>query len=212
MWPTLGKRGAIAKPAEQPTKKARRRELRNRNLKLHLVFEAGGIPEVLEKKIESYYSPPWVAAYREKFGNLRSIPAGPVLEGGYRCPQANISAETISLSRRYLYWKRESTDITFEVMRLLLDKEILLTYQNREGRTTKMYPKVVSGVYAKFKAARLGEGAPPTGFNISFAGVREIHLEVHWTVPNPGYRPNWRDLCPHCHQHRPSDTYCGCRD
>ena len=52
-WPTPGKRGAAEQPV-QLAKRQRRRELRNRNLKLHKVFEAGDIPEALEEKIEAY--------------------------------------------------------------------------------------------------------------------------------------------------------------
>ena len=133
MWPTLGKRDAIAKPAERPTKKARRRELRNRNLKLHLVFEAGNIPEVLEEKIAAYFNPRWMSAYHEKYGNIRSIPNGPVMGPTvYRCP--NIWEKTITFSKKFLYWNRGGCmepPITRSLMQPLLGKEILLNYTNR---------------------------------------------------------------------------------
>ena len=121
MWPTLGKRGAIAKPAEPPTKKARRRELRNRNLKLHLVFEAGNIPEVLEEKIEAHLTPKWMTVYRETFGNLfhiQHLPTeGPACTDVHRPPSTtrrcdyprnSCFGETHSLVRRSLVrsWSR----------------------------------------------------------------------------------------------------------
>ena len=215
MWPTLGKRGAIAKPAEQPTKKARRRELRNRNLKLHLVFEAGDIPEALEEKIAAYFHPKWLTAFWQKFGDLRCAQSLPTQGPGlYRCPQAAMFDEITRMSKKFVYWSREfprGPTITRSIMEPLLGKEILLTYANRAGKTTEMYPKVVKAVFAN--SARLAcPDNPDQAFTISFDGVWHIFLEVKWFVPNPEYRPNWRDYCPHCHQYRPGRVYCGCID
>ena len=212
MWPTLGKR-AIAKPtepAEQPTKKARCRELRNRNIKLHLVFEAGNIPEALEEKIEAYFIPKWLAVFREKFGDLHCIPNGPVTSPR----RFRIYEETVRLSKKFLYWRRRGCSeppITRSLMQPLLGKEILLNYTNRGGHSTEMYPKVVKAVFAN--SAQLAD--PDDGekaFTISFTGVSCIRLEVNWYAPNPEYGPNWRDYCPHCRQYRPGRVYCGCRD
>ena len=211
MWPTLGKR-AIA-PAEQPTKKARRRELRNRNLKLHLVFEAGDIPEALEEKIAAYYNPKWLTVYREKYDNLRSIPDGPTMGPSmYRCP--HIWQKTIMLSKKFLYWRRRGCrepPITRSMMQPLLGKEILLNYTNRSGHCTEMYAKLVTAVFAN--SAQLAD--PDDGekaFTISFFGINCIRLEVNWAAPNPDYCEDHDRRCYHCSQLNPGGGYCGCRD
>ena len=209
-WPTLGKRGAIAKPTEQPTKKARRRELRNRNIKLHLVFEAGNIPEALEEKIEAYFIPKWLAVFREKFGDLHCIPNGPVT-GQHR---RHIWEETVRLSKKFLYWSRRGSinpPITRSLMQPLLGKEILLNYTNRGGHSTEMYPKVVNAVFAN--SAQLAD--PDDGekaFTISLLGVNAIRLEANWIAPNPDYREDHLLRCYVCGNFTPAHGFCTCRD
>ena len=208
-WPTLGKR-AIAKPTEQPTKKARRRELRNRNIKLHLVFEAGNIPEALEEKIEAYFIPKWLAVFREKFGDLHCIPNGPVT-GQHR---RHIWEETVRLSKKFLYWSRRGSinpPITRSLMQPLLGKEILLNYTNRGGHSTEMYPKVVNAVFAN--SAQLAD--PDDGekaFTISLLGVNAIRLEANWIAPNPDYREDHLLRCYVCGNFTPAHGFCTCRD
>ena len=212
MWPTLGKR-AIAKPtepAEQPTKKARCRELRNRNIKLHLVFEAGNIPEALEEKIEAYFIPKWLAVFREKFGDLHCIPNGPVT-GQHR---RHIWEETVRLSKKFLYWSRRGSinpPITRSLMQPLLGKEILLNYTNRGGNCTEMYPKVVKAVFAN--SAQLAD--PDDGekaFTISLLGVNAIRLEANWIAPNPDYREDHLLRCYVCGQIMPNRGFRTCGD
>ena len=208
-WPTLGKR-AIAKPTEQPTKKARRRELRNRNIKLHLVFEAGNIPEALEEKIEAYFIPKWLAVFREKFGDLHCIPNGPVT-GQHR---RHIWEETVRLSKKFLYWSRRGSinpPITRSLMQPLLGKEILLNYTNRGGHSTEMYPKVVNAVFAN--SAQLAD--PDDGekaFTISLLGVNAIRLEANWIAPNPDYREDHLLRCYVCGNFTPAHGFCTCHE
>ena len=211
-WPTLGKRGAIAKPTEpveQPTKKARRRELRNQNLKLHLVFEAGDIPEALEAKIEAYFTPQWLTVFREKYGNLRSIPHGPAT--GLR--RYHIWETTIRLSKKFLYWSRGGSinpPITQSLMQPLLGKEILLNYTNRGGHSTEMYAKLVTAVFAN--SAHLADPDGEKAFTISFLGVNAIRLEVNWTAPNPEYCEDHHLRCYVCGDFTPAHGFCTCHE
>ena len=212
MWPTLGKR-AIAKPtepAEQPTKKARCRELRNRNIKLHLVFEAGNIPEALEEKIEAYFIPKWLAVFREKFGDLHCIPNGPVTSPR----RFRIYEETVRLSKKFLYWRRRGCSeppITRSLMQPLLGKEILLNYTNRGGHSTEMYPKVVKAVFAN--SAQLADSVDgEKAFTISFLGINCIRLEVNWKAQNPDYCEDHHLRCYVCGNFTPAHGFCTCRD
>ena len=210
MWP--GKRGATD-PSEQPTKKAPRRELRHWNLKLQLVLDK--LPAgVMDKRIEAFFIPKWMIAYKEKFGDLRCVQSLPTQGPGlYRCPQAAMFDKTMKLSKKFVYWRRgfPCPEMTRSVMEPLLGKEMLMTYRNRAGKVTEMYPKVVRELFSS-SAVLEDPVTVPTRFTISLSGIQQIRLEVSWSVPNPEYRPNWRDYCPHCRQRNPGGGYCGCRD
>ena len=204
-WPTLGKR-TIA-PTEEPKKKQRRREMRHWNFKLHLLLDKFPTAD-MDKRLEAFFIPKWMIAYQEKFGNLQSIPNGPVT--GPR--RYHIWEATVRLSKKFLYWRRggcTSPPITCQLMQPLLGKEILLNYTNKGGRSTEMYPKVVSAVFAT--SAELTDPADGVAFTISFLGVNSILLEASWTAPNPNYREDHDRRCYHCAQLN-EGGYCGCRD
>lgn len=210
-WPTLGKR-TIA-PTEEPKKKQRRREMRHWNLKLHLLLDKLSTAD-MDKRIEAFFIPKWVIAYKEKFGDLRCVQSLPTQGPGlYRCPQAAMFDKTMKLSKKFVYWRRgfPCPEMTRSVMEPLLGKEMLMTYQNRAGKVTEMYPKVVRELF--FSSAVLEDpDCDAKRFTISLSGIQEIRIEVSWSVPNPEYRPNWRDYCFHCKQLNPGGGYCGCRD
>ena len=209
-WPTLGKRAA---PTEQPAKKQRRREMRHWNLKLHLLLDKLSTAD-MDKRIEAFFIPKWVIAYKEKFGDLRCVQSLPTQGPGlYRCPQAAMFDKTMKLSKKFVYWRRgfPCPEMTRSVMEPLLGKEMLMTYQNRAGKVTEMYPKVVRQLFSS-SAVLEDPGTVPTRFTISLSGIQQIRLEVSWSVPNPEYRPNWRDYCVHCKQLNPGGGYCGCKD
>ena len=205
-WPTLGKRAA---PTEQPAKKQRRRKMRHWNFKLHLLLDKFPTAD-MDKRLEAFFIPKWMIAYQEKFGNLQSIPNGPVTG-----PQRfHIWEATVRLSKKFLYWRRgggcTSPPITCQLMQPLLGKEILLNYTNKGGRSTEMYPKVVKAVFAY--SAQLADPDGKTAFTISFFGINAILLEASWTAPNPEYREDHRLRCYVCGQFTPEHGFCGCRD
>ena len=210
-WPTLGKR-AIA-PTEQPTKKQRRRALRHWNFQLHLLLDKLPTGD-LDKRIEAFFIPEWMRAYWEKYGSLFHIQRLPTEDLGlYRCPQAAIFDKTVRIRKKFVVWRNTHPcpELTRSVMEPLLGKEIILTYQNRAGKVTQMYPKVVRTLFSN-SAVLEDPGTVPTRFTISFSGVQEIRIEVSWYVLNPEYRTNWHDYCVHCKQLNPGGGYCGCKE
>ena len=212
-WPTLGKRGAIAKPTQQPTKKQRRRALRHWNFQLHLLLDKLPTGD-MDKRIEAFFIPEWMRAYRENYGTLFHIQRLPTEGRGlYGCPQAALYDKTVRLRKKFVVWRNypPCPELTRSVMEPLLGKEMILTYQNRAGKVTEMYPKVVRTLFSN-SAVLEDPDCDAKRFTISFSGIQEIRIEVGWLVPNPEYRANWREYCVHCRQRNPGGGYCGCRD
>ena len=205
-WPTLGKR-AIA-PTEEPKKKQRRREMRHWNLKLHLLLDKLSTGD-MDKRIEAFFIPKWVIAYKEKFGDLRCIPDGPVTRPRRLC----IDKETVRLSKKFLYWRRRGCSeppITRSLMQPLLGKEILLNYTNRGGRCTEMYAKLVLAVFAN--SAQLADPDGEKAFTISFPGINCIRLEANWKAPNPEYCEDHLLRCYICGNFTPAHGFCTCHE
>ena len=168
----------------------------------------------MDKRIEAFFIPRWMHAYREKYGDLRCAQSLPMEGPGlYRCPQAAIFDETIKMSKKFVYWIRKFPDgpITRSIMEPLLGKEILLNYTNRGGRSTEMYPKVVKAVLAN--SAQLADpGDGEKAFTISFLGINCIRLEVNWKAQNPDYCEDHHLRCYVCGNFTPAHGFCTCRD
>lgn len=176
-WPTLGRVAACKRSLQdepRPAKKTRKAQY-HWNMKLAMLFQKKGLPEIIEKAIADYAIPKQFTKFLELYGQQRARYWGLGFVSGWHPRVASTTKDRFIW--RYLHRHGDLCEpLDRESAKSLKGRTVLIVYRNRLNRITKMNPKRV--VDAAQDRMRIDDGPNTEGFNVYYQGIFSIDLFV----------------------------------